>query len=1525
MTRLYIIEQSAMTAGGHYYAYTRTVAEAASKGGLDVVILENRRFRGDWKLPDAVKIPTFTHTWGEAGNLWITDWGPGNVAYEFVAATRQAPARAGDHVLFHTLSYAELRAVLMYLGDLSHTDDLPFFHILLRYDPDVLESSLETYRPLFDRIAASPILSAKVLFHTDTDPLSEAFGRLSGVPFTTLPIPFAQDRLISALADRRPRKFGEPVSILYLGDARLEKNYAHLPAALTQLWSEFIEPGRLNFVLQSNFNTPGGEPGIMAALQGLGQYSPRHVEIISEPMAFEDYHNRLAQADAVIVPYDADRYQARSSGILIEAMAAGKPVVTSAGSWMATQVDASHAVLHEGPAEIGNAVATLVRDFDTYSKGGQVRAAKILAWSSGENFVRSLIESAAIKAGPAGTDAPRVLVIMNGDAMVLRNGASKVAESQFRYLRDAGYRLNGLFFTNQRDATADQVETYTAALKHMVAPYGLERVFVTGPGRYSADTRTQSSLRNEYGFSVAGEVARVAAFDVSIELVDYVRSVDFTAVLLNYVTNYPLIERLGLGDIPVICEIHDIQSFQMAIYAASPVQPADLDDEFALLAGCDHLISLNPRETAYVKDRLPDMAVTTTGVSIEPRPISVGTLAGCKNLAEVVSSCGPELIQYQFEKAWIEGCADQLVKLTELTSLDLVYVSSTHLANVSGLRWFLENVYEPYLVPAGVSMVIAGSVAEVGGWPDLTGLHFVGRVDDVAPLYAAAKIAVLPIIEGAGMPVKTAEAMSYGCPIVATTGAVRGMAVGVEGVLVVDEASAFAQQVLDLLKSPDARAQLGAKARRSSETLNGVSRYTTLMDEAFKATLGGKARIRMHPVAAGADAANRAVTVEWSDLIRVVNRLARSFIDNEALEPWALIELRRHEPAEVRMVLESVVRALMIDRSAPLLKRNTRLLRAASSARIHEEAVCFKRLIGILGSKSKGAEAAKIRSGSIEFVRLQNQVLDVWAYSPMKEDVAGSIGSQCLTALPSAEKSVLFHARVPERISRNSFGVVAANLSGGKNVTLVASQKVRLGSTKIFGEPLAVGIVNRTGPTNSILLREHETILLGMPRLVTSGEDIGFVDLVLAKGSMAELVVSVDGASVPGRAIPDATGSAYRFRLGAPGDHEQLKASISVTAYGGSAVLLEARTHVVVGDDPDGALAAIDGFVQKLAAPAEGDFKAILPVRELLSATQSGEPLRREAAASVRKPIASDVAASVPDVGRGLLSELLLTAMGGDDQGLSAQTIDQNLERAYAILWPNRAIGEALASEAGDAPSAPRHAYVASAGLTVEVIADYQNAAAAAAASCVIDGQELSSQEDEGPIRSWRLEGASGANGAWVHALEFLNTSAKRQPPKTIDLKWTLPAAQDFVTGRQYLGLTNFHAAEMFHPGFGQVWTGPGLRTLVSAPIALTGKTDIALEVSSFGNCLEAEDISIMLNGKTLDVSIERQGSSGTLKATYPGDGEEGVATFELVIFTRRMFEAPGDGRRLGICLNSIVVNQRISTGPTGSAIGTKR
>jgi hypothetical protein len=91
------------------------------------------------------------------------------------------------------------------------------------------------------------------------------------------------------------------------------------------------------FVFQSNYNVVPGEPEAVIALSQLSRYPPEQVELHTSTLSSAQYRKILLSADIMLLPYREDLYYARSSGVLIEALAAGIPVVAPATSWLAKQ------------------------------------------------------------------------------------------------------------------------------------------------------------------------------------------------------------------------------------------------------------------------------------------------------------------------------------------------------------------------------------------------------------------------------------------------------------------------------------------------------------------------------------------------------------------------------------------------------------------------------------------------------------------------------------------------------------------------------------------------------------------------------------------------------------------------------------------------------------------------------------------------------------------------------------------------------------------------------------------------------------------------------------------------------------------------------------------------------------------------------------------------------------------------------------------------------------------------------------
>jgi hypothetical protein len=130
--------------------------------------------------------------------------------------------------------------------------------------------------------------------------------------------------------------------------------------------------------------------------------------------------------------------------------------------------------------------------------------------------------------------------------------------------------------------------------------------------------------------------------------------------------------------------------------------------------------------------------------------------------------------------------------------------------NAAGLRWFVEEV-APQLPPDGPEIVIGGhSGEEIVG--DRRGVRAVGLVPDALEFLQSGRVVVVPSIAGAGVQVKTLDAIASGRRVIATSTAMRGIADPPPTVEVADDPAGFAAAILRALEQ-DGDETAAAQAR----------------------------------------------------------------------------------------------------------------------------------------------------------------------------------------------------------------------------------------------------------------------------------------------------------------------------------------------------------------------------------------------------------------------------------------------------------------------------------------------------------------------------------------------------------------------------------------------------------------------------------------------------------------------------------------------------------------------------------------
>jgi polysaccharide biosynthesis protein PslH len=95
------------------------------------------------------------------------------------------------------------------------------------------------------------------------------------------------------------------------------------------------------------------------------------------------------------------------------------------------------------------------------------------------------------------------------------------------------------------------------------------------------------------------------------------------------------------------------------------------------------------------------------------------------------------------------------------------------------------------------------------------GIVVTGTVEDIRPYLAKAALCVVPLRSGSGTRIKIFEAMAMGKAVVSTSMGAEGLPVQHgKNIILADDPADFARQVVDLLRDPPRRQQLGQAARQ---------------------------------------------------------------------------------------------------------------------------------------------------------------------------------------------------------------------------------------------------------------------------------------------------------------------------------------------------------------------------------------------------------------------------------------------------------------------------------------------------------------------------------------------------------------------------------------------------------------------------------------------------------------------------------------------------------------------------------------
>ena len=154
-----------------------------------------------------------------------------------------------------------------------------------------------------------------------------------------------------------------------------------------------------------------------------------------------------------------------------------------------------------------------------------------------------------------------------------------------------------------------------------------------------------------------------------------------------------------------------------------------------------------------------------------------------------------------------------------------------HLPNVEGIFWFAKEVL-PIARSLGFNEVVTvigsglskSQVAELIDY----GLTVMGYQNDISIFYKTSRVAIVPLLSGAGLKGKLAEALSFGLPTITTTIGAEGFRENIDGELpfiVSDDPTVFASKIIQFSFDADFSKRFSSLAKEYVRTNLGTDAF----------------------------------------------------------------------------------------------------------------------------------------------------------------------------------------------------------------------------------------------------------------------------------------------------------------------------------------------------------------------------------------------------------------------------------------------------------------------------------------------------------------------------------------------------------------------------------------------------------------------------------------------------------------------------------------------------------------------------
>ena len=388
-----LVDHDLRNIGGHNFQYSLDVLSAAEAAGFSPVLAANRRFTppdnwpSHWGLLREFRIESqIKHSVGASGKGRFpidlngrrlvqsrTGWlsriresfsnrDRQRCIEDFAAGCASVFSQVGadqeNRWLFPTFHDFDLLGLARFLKETPETQPLAW-HLQFHFDifagrvPDFdhqQERRIRLNQHFTNALAQIP--KHRLFFYTTTEQVAEQYNRLGVATFAPLPYPI-NARFLARQETVTPQKDAsqcepmppttQPERVVLAGVMRREKGRHHLAHLVDKMLRPFLDSGQIQLWLQGNrrnIHRLLSKQSLknISIETNVSHRSSQPVVVVQHPLSAKDYVRLICQSDLGLFLYDSERYYSRCSGVLVEMLTAGVPVIVPAACWLAEQI-----------------------------------------------------------------------------------------------------------------------------------------------------------------------------------------------------------------------------------------------------------------------------------------------------------------------------------------------------------------------------------------------------------------------------------------------------------------------------------------------------------------------------------------------------------------------------------------------------------------------------------------------------------------------------------------------------------------------------------------------------------------------------------------------------------------------------------------------------------------------------------------------------------------------------------------------------------------------------------------------------------------------------------------------------------------------------------------------------------------------------------------------------------------------------------------------------------------------------------